>query len=314
VDRSTLAVLSVAPLLLAGCLADANDLTRPGAGQPDAAGPAAAPAPPGNNFASPDAGLTADDAGNGLPAVGLPCEVETLLVNRCSSCHGPTPSGGAPMPLVTWGDLTRADLANPSLSVAAACLARMQDPSRPMPPSPAPAPSSAELMAFASWVTGGAQQGTCGGTPDGGVGPTDSGPSMTVCTSGQYSAVPEGSTMDPGMACIACHQSQGVDAFQFGGTVYPTRHEPDTCIGASTGGLTVEITDSAGTVHSLTVNAAGNFRSSSRAGLVSTPYTARVVNSSGAMRAMATPQTSGDCNGCHTEQGQSGAPGRIMAP
>jgi hypothetical protein len=29
---------------------------------------------------------------------------------------------------------------------------------------------------------------------------------------------------------------------------------------------------------------------------------------------MSTLQSSGDCNGCHTEQGKNGAPGRIFLP
>jgi predicted CXXCH cytochrome family protein len=29
---------------------------------------------------------------------------------------------------------------------------------------------------------------------------------------------------------------------------------------------------------------------------------------------MMTPQETGDCNSCHTEQGRNGAPGRILLP
>jgi hypothetical protein len=32
------------------------------------------------------------------------------------------------------------------------------------------------------------------------------------------------------------------------------------------------------------------------------------------VREMKTPQYDGDCNGCHSEWGDSGAPGRVMAP
>ena len=37
-----------------------------------------------------------------------------------------------------------------------------------------------------------------------------------------------------------------------------------------------------------------------------------VVN--GIERAMVTPQTLGDCNACHTQNGLQGAPGRIIVP
>jgi hypothetical protein len=43
------------------------------------------------------------------------------------------------------------------------------------------------------------------------------------------------------------------------------------------------------------------------------PYTVE-VRYQGRVRAMTTPQSTGDCNSCHTEQGAKGAPGRIMLP
>jgi hypothetical protein len=44
------------------------------------------------------------------------------------------------------------------------------------------------------------------------------------------------------------------------------------------------------------------------------PFTARVVTPTGGVRAMATPQTNGDCNTCHTVAGRKGAQGRIWLP
>ena len=43
------------------------------------------------------------------------------------------------------------------------------------------------------------------------------------------------------------------------------------------------------------------------------PFTAKVTYQ-GRERAMTAPQTSGDCNGCHTQAGANGAPGRITLP
>src|SRR5262245_44295763 len=37
---------------------------------------------------------------------GLPCEVSALLAANCQTCHGATPSNGAPISLVSFRDLT----------------------------------------------------------------------------------------------------------------------------------------------------------------------------------------------------------------
>jgi hypothetical protein len=138
-------------------------------------------------------------------------------------------------------------------------------------------------------------------------------PTNTGCSSGQfYSAIGDGSAgMTPGIACISCHASAGPEAPQFtaAGTVYASAHEPDNCLGTNLG-ASVVITDASGQTYTLPVNAAGNFYFT---GSIPLPFTAKVTNG-GNERAMATPQTSGDCNSCHTAQGASGAPGRIMLP
>jgi hypothetical protein len=46
---------------------------------------------------------------------------------------------------------------------------------------------------------------------------------------------------------------------------------------------------------------------------VVTPFHAKVTYM-GRERAMATAQTSGDCNSCHTQNGTMSAPGRILLP
>jgi hypothetical protein len=67
----------------------------------------------------------------GSAAQGLPCEVQTILVKYCDSCHGAPPSGGAPRSLVTYADLTKPDLMNSSMSEAQVALQRMQNKSSP---------------------------------------------------------------------------------------------------------------------------------------------------------------------------------------
>ena len=71
------------------------------------------------------------------------------------------------------------------------------------------------------------------------------------------------------------------------------------------------ITDADDREITLEVNDAGNF-TYSRTDLVM-PYRAKVIYN-GQERAMVTPQMSGDCNGCHTQDGTEGAPGRILLP
>ena len=133
--------------------------------------------------------------------------------------------------------------------------------------------------------------------------------------------------MAPGLACRSCHAGQDFMGQNPGGalvrldqvmdvmgTVFPALNERDLCISdAGSGGTQVEILDSAGTLKAtLQVNTAGNFFGDVPGGLP-TPYRARVVRGA-ATRVMNATQTVGDCNTCHTEQGLSGAPGRIVEP
>jgi hypothetical protein len=119
------------------------------------------------------------------------------------------------------------------------------------------------------------------------------------------------SQMNPGMDCIACHGQGEGPHYAVAGTVYSALDDADTCDGLS--GIKVELksVDTGETV-TATSNSAGNFYLNSLP--FSGKYTARVLTSSGAPRAMTTPQTSGACNSCHTAAGLNGAPGRIVVP
>jgi hypothetical protein len=181
------------------------------------------------------------------------------------------------------------------------CVARMKDAQKPMPPSGALA--AAQIAILEGWIAGGMPKGTCGTVS------ATSGASVCTSNTQWTRGNHESPSMHPGVACIACHSSGEGPRFAIAGTVYPTAHEPDDCNGVS-GGIAVVITDANGTSHSLSVNGAGNFYSSTR---IPTPYTASVT-ANGKTRTMTASQTNGDCNSCHTEHGAQSAPGRIMAP
>jgi len=258
------------------------------------------------------------------------CDVQPIFRARCVTCHANPPVAGAPMPLVTYADVTAPARSDPSRTVAQVALARVQDPVRPMPPSPAARATAAEIALFSRWVAagspaacasppfdGGAGDPADAARPEGGIGippPVDAGPPVVVCTSNRYwmNGNNGSSSMHPGAACITCHSRQeDAPKWTIAGTVYPTLHEPIDCNGINGMGNTqVVITGADGRMITLAVNAVGNFSTTTP---VVTPYRAKVVRA-GLERIMPVPQTTGNCNSCHTEQGANGAPGRIMAP
>jgi hypothetical protein len=247
-------------------------------------------------------------AGGGV-AGDLPCDVATVLTSWCLTCHGATPSGGAPMSLVSRADLTAMSAQYPGQTIAQRCVARVSAQTAPMPPGAPNMVPAADVAVLQNWVNAGTPAGSCSSP--------DAGPFTTTCASGSY-YVPNGdgsSVMDPGQACSACHKSQEPGrAYFFMGTVFPGYHEADLCDAPPVSGGTVEILDANGAiVYTLTPNSAGNFYQPSLAAGLALPYTAR-VNANGRTNTMTTPQTSGDCNTCHTEQGLNGAPGRIVWP
>lgn len=260
--------------------------------------------------------------GGAAAAEGLPCDVAKVLATSCTDCHGRKLSGGAPNRLVTYDDLVAPSEDDPNRTVAEVSLARMKAAKKPMPPDGKL--DSADLAIFEGWVTAKMPKGSCGtktATPDGGSVTTDggatpdSGPKQdaavaSVCTSGTtwVKGTPASALMLPGKPCLACHAATGGPLLTLAGTVYPTLHEPNGCYGVPAG-MTVVIVDAAGKSHSMPVGPSGNF---TRVTGIPMPYRAMVVNGT-KVREMKTPQTDGDCNGCHSEQG-TGAPGRVMAP
>ncbi len=270
---------------------------------------AAAPYGPGGSSA-PGSSSGATAAGGGGSS-GLPCDIQALMDGVCGSCHGNPPAGGAPMPLATYADWT-ARKAN-GMTYGAIALARMQDTTAPMPPRPAAPATQVQIDAVRAFINAGYPSTGCG---DGGSAVPAT--IVSACTNGKY--WPSGYTdqeglMQPGRACIACHQSQtGEPKLDFGGTVYPTVREPDLCYGVNGSSVmgTVIVTDANGTMFSAPINANGNFFVKAGSGAMP-PFSAKVV-SGGRTTAMAGHVPTGDCNSCHTEQGAMGAPGRITLP
>jgi len=260
------------------------------------------------------------DLAGGGAATGVPCDVQAILTAHCFSCHGAVPSGGASMSLSTYAELTAPSYADPTMSFAQRSVARMMSNVTPMPPAPASAVPAADIATIAAWVNAGAPRGTCGGTGDGGV-TADPLNAAATCTSGSTSRSNEGTSMNPGEACISCHTQRGQRAFTIAGTLFATGHEPNRCNGATgaaadVGQAQIVIVDANHRTTTIAVSSpSGNFTYS---GAIATPYTAKVVYQ-GRERVMATPQTSGDCNGCHTATGSSTtggapAPGRVTMP
>lgn len=179
-------------------------------------------------------------------------------------------------------------------------------------PSTGDIPSSGGLSNSGGLSSSGGVSGGTGGQLAKGGAAGAAGMTGSVCTSGMYSSAARGDFMNPGRDCTACHD------FTIAGTVFPTLHEPDLCLGLPTSsGVTVELTDANGVVLTLTPNDAGTFYSRAEpqtpAATFTFPYSA-VIKSPRGTRAMMTKQMRGNCNSCHSEAGTEGAPGRIQAP
>ena len=115
--------------------------------------------------------------------------------------------------------------------------------------------------------------------------------------------------MHPGGTCIGCHASEGEGpSFRIAGTVYAAPNEATDCFGAAD--IEVAITTADGKSLTVGTNDAGNFTHSAD---VVFPLQVKVTRGDKSVE-MASPVTSGECNGCHTETGEQGAPGRILAP
>lgn len=271
----------------------------------------------GSCQAQTDAG-TEVDAGQVVPhdggIAGLPCDVSAMVAAKCASCHASPATHGASFPLLTRADFLAPSPSYPGVTLGERSSVRMHATSNPMPPIGYPAATTTELAAYDAWLTAGMPEGTCGAI-DAGV--PDAGPAPTTCVSNSYwtGGNSESPNMNPGLACLTCHRTQAPSkAYPYSGTVFPGLHEKDRCNSRAPSGVKIEILNANGTV-AITMYASttsGNFNSA-RNPTVTLPYTARVTYA-GRTATMTTPQTNGDCNSCHTEQGTNGASGRIVWP
>jgi mono/diheme cytochrome c family protein len=258
-----------------------------------------------DNGATMDAGTDAAPQDGGVP----PCDIQQLLASRCQACHGPVPLNPAPMTLETVADLKAKSLADPSKTFAEEAIVRMHDTVYPMPQPPMPAVTLPEIATLQNWISAGYPAAGCSETftvYDGGM-PPDAAPPYdgpVTCSSGHTFSFGNGPMMNPGDQCDSCH------VFTVAGTVYETEHEPLYCDGVGVSGANVVVTDSQGRVTTVPVNSVGNFYATSS---ISGPFQAKIVYQ-GRERDMMAAQASGNCNMCHSANGDNSAPGRIMLP
>ena len=139
----------------------------------------------------------------------------------------------------------------------------------------------------------------------------------SVCASGKIWTYEDKDSplMNPGRSCIGCHVENNdpgqAPFYTVAGTVMQDLHDGDDCAGAP--GLTIILTDAAGTEWPMTGNSVGSFWLAPDSPVVM-PYTARIVDGEGNERVKQVPVSEGDCASCHTQDGANGAPGRLLPP
>ena len=68
----------------------------------------------------------------------LPSQVDTILADKCRTCHGESLKEGAPMHLLSWEDTLATAPTRPELKVWEAMQLRIHDSRLPMPPQGQP--------------------------------------------------------------------------------------------------------------------------------------------------------------------------------
>jgi cytochrome c553 len=266
----------------------------------------------------------------------------TDVLSACSTCHGIEPVGND-LVLVTRSQLLARSASSPTKTVAQVSLERMQDVVSPMPPTGVAA--KADVDKLAAWLNAGMPEGACavqqqtaqpgqpgqgnqpgqpsqaavdGGTDSAAAKPPNLFGGPSTCTSGEKYQGKSGFDMRPGEACNACHTSLNVRTFTIAGTVYPTGHEPNDCVGTKDGSVRIVLTDSAGkeTFVPVPANQRGNFALDK--GTLTGAYAVRVETTDGAkvrkMGGKVKLPGDGDCNRCHSDAGSEKAPGRVVIP
>ena len=95
----------------------------------------------------------------------MPCDVATVVANRCQECHGATLVGGAPMHLVTLADFqadlvvkTTQNMVGQTMKAHALAKLRIESQSTPMPPGNRLVDPDFTLLD--GWLAAGAPAGT----------------------------------------------------------------------------------------------------------------------------------------------------------
>jgi hypothetical protein len=335
-------------------------MPAPGAGSPGtgamvpASGGSVAP-PAGGMTPPAGTGGTGTGTGTACPVAAVPADVQAVLAVRCQLCHGNPPVAGVPGTLLGVSDFMRPAKSDPSKTTAEVAAARIvATGTTRMPPVPLEALSATESATLSKWfqsaMTVSAATCTPGGsppapvTPPPGTTPTPIIPPLAPdpfaapakCTSGRTGTTDGSDLMNPGQACVSCHatpsgeageddedEDEGGPLLAFAGTVYPSAHEPNNCMGvagtSSALGARVVVVDANGRSFTANVNAAGNYFMLASAAAPVPPLRAKVVFM-GRERAMIGAVPHGDCNRCHTQTGTTtvagsiNAPGRILIP
>jgi hypothetical protein len=142
------------------------------------------------------------------------------------------------MSLMTYNDLVRPSISSPQVNTAEACLARIQDMMRPMPPSPAPGATMDEIAALRRWILAGMpfiSTNDCtpgqldAGTPapDATTWPSDTGVLYPDASTGGWDAISY--PPDSGSGSIVCKPCQSNADCNVGGTT------GNLCLQESTG-------------------------------------------------------------------------------
>lgn len=98
-------------------------------------------------------------------AVGeLPCDVSTVLAKNCQSCHGSPTTYGAPMPLMTYADLTAPAKSDATKKVYELVETRIHDDAQPMPQPPNARLDATSTATLDSWIAAGAPSSASGCT------------------------------------------------------------------------------------------------------------------------------------------------------
>jgi hypothetical protein len=95
------------------------------------------------------------DTGPISAALSLPCDVQTILKERCNNCHGTVRDFAAPMSMVTHADLMAPAPLTPKSKVYEELALRIRDEGSPMPPDGML--SEQEIRTLESWVEAGAK-------------------------------------------------------------------------------------------------------------------------------------------------------------